>query len=99
MDGTFTVEQLTAVATFVISLCAVILILATIATARREVLGARGPWLMLAASAWILSFRVLGHFNEDAPFQTLRRLLGIVAAVLLPISLYLVLRRPTGERA
>lgn len=100
MTATFSIEQLTAVATFVLSLGAVLIVVATIATARREVLGPRGAWLVLATSVWLLSLRVLGHFDEAPWFQTLRSLAGIVAAIMLPLALYRILKhKPTQEVA
>jgi len=97
-EPSFTIEQLTAVATLVLSLCAVLIVVATIATARREVLGPRRAWLMLAASVWLLSLRVLGHFDETPWLQTLRSLAGIVAAVTLPFALYSILKhKPTVD--
>src|SRR5438067_137277 len=95
----FDLSQLTAVATFVVSLCAVGLVVAALATARREVLGSRRGWVLVASAIALLAVRVLGHFGDSDVFQAARHVLGIVAAPLLALGMHLVLRPEVAPRA
>ncbi|MHB8605908.1 MAG: hypothetical protein ACYDCK_11705 [Thermoplasmatota archaeon] len=90
-------QDLMSAASVVASVLAIVSIMLVLARGRRDIVGPAAGWLLVVFALGLLAARVLGHFFENDTFQLFRRIAGIVAAVLLPIGLYLALRTHDRE--
>lgn len=99
MVGTYDNEDLAALATIVASSYAVLVVGITLARARRDILGSRVGWVLVAGSLAAMAARVLGHFVTTPSFQLFRHVAAILAMPLLPLGLFLILRGSRREEA
>lgn len=90
--------DLVAASALAMALFGALLLLAILSRAREDVLASPVGWRLLAAALSLFALRGLFHFAPTPATDSLEHVVGIVAALVLPIGLFLVLRASPPRR-
>lgn len=93
----WTSVDLIAASALAMALFGALLLGAIISRAREDILGSPIGWRLVAAALSLFALRGLLHFVPAASIDPAQHLLGVLAALVLPLGLFLVLRAGPGK--